>query len=154
MGLEIERKFLIKNDDWKEKSDSGQIIKQGYLNLDVERTVRVRIINGKGVLTIKGKTVKTTRLEFEYEIPLEEAKEILKLSEKSIIEKTRYEIPDNGKIWEIDIFEGENKGLEIAEIELSNEDEEIVIPKWIGKEVSEDSRYYNSSLIKNPFKNW
>lgn len=154
MGVEIERKFLLKNDDWKNYAEKGQVIKQGYLNLAIERTVRVRIVNGKGILTIKGKSVHTTRVEFEYEIPIEDAEEILKLSDKTIIEKTRYKVTDSGKVWEIDIFEGDNKGLEIAEIELSDENELITIPTWVGQEVSTESKYYNSNLITEPFKNW
>jgi CYTH domain-containing protein len=154
MGLEIERKFLLKNSEWKKIAGLGQTIKQGYLNLDAERTVRVRIVNEKGILTIKGKTVGMTRLEFEYEIPIDEAEEIIKLSDKTIIEKTRYEILIDGLNWEIDIFEGNNKGLEVAEIELDNENTQIVKPEWIGLEVTEDTRYYNSNLIINPYEQW
>lgn len=154
MGVEIERKFLLKNDDWKKLATKGQKIKQGYLNLAVERTVRVRIINNQGFLTIKGESVNTTRLEFEYEIPIKEAEEILKLSDKTVIDKTRYKVLACGKVWEIDIFEGDNKGLKIAEIELTDENEVFDIPDWIGEEVSTESKYYNSNLITKPFKNW
>lgn len=147
MGVEIERKFLLKNDDWKKLATKGQKIKQGYLNLAVERTVRVRIINNQGFLPIKGKSVNTTRLEFEYEIPIKEAEEILKLSDKTVIDKTRYKVLACGKVWEIDIFEGDNKGLKIAEIELTDENEVFNIPDWIGEEVSTESKYYNSNLI-------
>lgn len=154
MGVEIERKFLLKNKNWKKLADAGQVIKQGYLNLDKARTVRVRTINGKGILTIKGKTRHTTRLEYEYDIPFKDALELMELAEKTVITKTRYKVLDHGKTWEIDIFDGDNLGLEIAEIELIFEDEKFIIPEWIGQEVSHDSRYYNSSLILNPFKNW
>ena len=154
MGLEIERKYLIKNDAWKTTADSGTKIKQGYLNSNKERTVRVRIYGDKGFLTIKGKNKNLTRQEFEYSIPLEDAQELLKLCEKPIIEKTRYLIKDNNHNWEIDIFEGENKGLEVAEVEVEKEEDQIHSPEWLGKEVSNDSRYYNSSLISSPFCKW
>lgn len=154
MGVEIERKFLLRNSDWKYLADEGQIIKQGYLNLDKERTVRIRTRNDVGFLTIKGQTVNTTRLEFEYEIPIDDANQLLRLCEKSIIEKTRYLVENEGSIWEVDVFEGENKGLEVAEIELESEDQAFEIPHWIGKEVSSEVRYYNSSLIEQPFHNW
>jgi len=154
MAIEIERKFLIKNDNWKPLVQKGQAIKQGYLNLDPERTVRVRLINQKGFLTIKGKSINTSRLEFEYEIPHEEAEELLKLSDKTGIEKTRYELPADGVIWEIDIFQGQNEGLRIAEIELTDENQPFEKPEWLGHEVSLDSRYYNSNLILHPFKKW
>lgn len=154
MGLEIERKFLVKHNSWKEKATLGQHIQQGYLNLDKERTVRVRVIAGKGMLTIKGKTVRTTRLEFEYEIPLDDALQLLNLCEQSILEKTRYLLDYEGNTWEIDVFEGVNEGLCIAEIELETEDQKVALPDWVGKEVSDDIRYYNSNLILHPFKDW
>lgn len=154
MGVEIERKFLLRNSDWKYLADEGQIIKQGYLNLDKERTVRIRTRNDVGFLTIKGQTVNTTRLEFEYEIPIDDANQLLSLCEKSIIEKTRYLVENEGSIWEVDVFEGENGGLEVAEIELESEDQAFEIPHWIGKEVSSEVRYYNSSLIEQPFRDW
>ena len=154
MGFEIERKFLLKSNTWKELADKGQMIKQGYLNLDLESTVRVRILNSRGFLTIKGKSVKTTRVEYEYEIPFQDAMDLLKLCDKTIIEKTRYEVRENGSTWEIDIFKGANKGLEVAEIELNDEHEVITLPEWIGKEISDDARYYNSNLISQPFCVW
>jgi len=154
MGIEIERKFLLKSDDWKQESDQGTSIKQGYLNSAIERTVRIRVTGEKGILTIKGKNVNTSRPEYEYEIPYNEAVELLALCEKPFIEKTRYKVQVNGNVWEIDEFEGENKGLVVAEIELENEDQKFVIPNWIGKEVSDDVRYYNSSLIGRPYSVW
>jgi adenylate cyclase len=154
MGLEIERKFLIKNDAWKTAADNGTKIEQGYLNSNKERTVRVRIYGDAGFLTVKGKNNKLTRQEFEYNIPLVDAQELLKLCEKPLIEKTRYLIKENNHSWEIDIFEGENKGLEIAEIEIEKEKEEINYPDWLGKEVSNESKYYNSSLILRPYCKW
>ena len=122
--------------------------------MEPARTVRVRIKKGKGFLTIKGKTIKTTRQEFEYEIPLEEAQELLAWCVPSIIEKTRYLVKYEGLTWEIDVFEGDNKGLEVAEIELEKEAQIITLPTWIGQEVSHEARYYNANLITTPFKNW
>jgi len=154
MGLEIERKFLIKNEDWKKSIQKQYTIKQGYLNTDPDRTVRIRIKGSKGILTIKGKTVKATRPEYEYEIPLKDAEEMIEFCEKPIIEKTRYIVEHQNKIWEIDIFGGENEGLIIAEIELDDENETFKIPDWIGTEVTTDTRYYNSNLSNTPFKQW
>ena len=154
MGLEIERKFLLKNSDWEKWINQKTSIKQGYLNSDIERTVRVRTTDKVALITIKGKTENTSRQEFEYEIPFEDAESLLKLCETPLIEKTRLIIKYQGRVWEIDRFEGENEGLLIAEIELAREDEEVVLPSWIGEEVSHDARFYNSALIKNPFKNW
>lgn len=154
MGLEIERKFLLKNSDWEKCIDSKTSIRQGYLTTDAERTVRVRTTDETAFITIKGKTQRTTRQEFEYEIPFKDGESLLKLCEAPLIEKTRFIVKDGGRTWEIDKFDGENEGLTIAEIELTSEEEEIHLPDWIGEEVSQDARYYNSSLIKNPFKNW
>lgn len=154
MALEIERKFLLKNNGWKAVADDGTVLKQAYLNTDPERTVRIRIKKDKGYLTIKGKTVKSTRQEFEYEIPFDEANDLLQLCEAPIIEKTRYLVEVNELTWEIDIFEGVNAGLEVAEIELMNEDQQVILPNWIGKEVTDDARYYNSSLVSCPFSLW
>ncbi len=154
MGLEIGKKFLIKADTWRAGVHTAIEIKQGYLNSEVERIVRVRIFGDKGFLTIKGKNENLTRKEFEYNIPLNEAYSLLGLCEKPLIEKTRHLYLHHGNNWEIDVFKGENEGLIIAEIELSSEDQEFKIPKWIGEEISTDSKYYNSSLIANPFVNW
>jgi adenylate cyclase len=154
MGLEIERKFLVKNNSWKSKAQEGVSIKQGYLNSTAERTVRVRVYGDKAFLTIKGKNQNLTRKEFEYEIPLADAQNLLELCEKPIIEKTRFLLSHHTNTWEIDVFEGENKGLIVAEIELTSEEESIDIPSWVGEEVSTDSKYYNSSLLANPYCNW
>ncbi len=154
MGKEIERKFLIKGDDWK-KNSKEVLFRQGYLSTVKERTVRVRTIDNKGFLTIKGITVGATRAEYEYEISVSDANEMLdSLCEKPIIEKTRTKIEYKGLIWEIDKFFGENEGLIVAEVELVSEDQKPAIPEWIGEEVTGDPRYFNSNLIKNPFKNW
>lgn len=147
MAIEIERKFLLKNDTWQNDSrlGEGQAIKQGYLNTDKSRTVRVRTKGEKAYLTIKGKTEGISRAEFEYEIPVEDALELLKLCEASL-EKTRYLLPINNIVWEIDVFEGKHKGLLIAEVELTSEEQAFELPNWIGKEVSGDKCYFNSYL--------
>lgn len=153
---EIERKFLVKNDSFKSLAAAKKKIAQGYLNTNPERTVRVRIANEKAFLTIKGKGNETgmTRFEWEKEIPVEEAKSLLELCEKGVIEKTRFEISSGKHLFEVDEFYGENVGLIIAEIELSDENEAFEKPDWLGKEVTNDERFYNAYLIKNPFKNW
>ncbi len=154
MPKEIERKFLLQNDNWKSQFTSRQIIKQGYLSTQKERAVRVRVLGEKGFLTIKGETVGMTRLEFEYEIPVQEANELLELCEKPLVEKERFIISQGKLNWEIDIFEGDNEGLNLAEVELEDENQEIEIPDWVGEEVTYDSRYFNSNLVKMPFKSW
>lgn len=154
MGLEIERKFLLKHEGWRTLITNSTEIKQGYLNSDKKRTVRVRIRGMEGFLTIKGQNDHLSREEFEYTIPLEEARKLMLLCEKPIIEKTRYEYHTNGLVWEIDEFAGENKGLLLAEVELQSENQSIDLPDWIGEEVSTDPRFYNSSLIKRPYSQW
>jgi adenylate cyclase len=154
MGVEIERKYLIKNSDWKNRVIEKIEIKQGYLNSNIERTVRIRLNNIKAFITIKGKTINTSRQEFEYEIPYEEGNSLINMCESPIIEKTRFIVQEDNGIWEIDEFKGENQGLIVAEIELKHENQKFKVPQWIGKEVSNDSRYYNSSLIHKPYKNW
>jgi adenylate cyclase len=153
MGMEIERKFLVKNDDWRLLGVPVQYA-QGYLVADGERTVRVRVAGANGYLTVKGSTQGFSRLEFEYMVPREEALGMLQLSMTPMIEKYRTKVRYEGKIWEVDEFEGDNKGLIVAEIELKSEDESFSIPPWIGQEVTGDIRYYNSFLARNPFKNW
>lgn len=153
MGKEIERKFLVKEERWRPKEE-GVRIAQGYLSTVPERTVRVRIKGRRGYLTVKGKNEGISRKEFEYEIPLEDAEELLKLSESSILEKRRYRETVEGHIWEVDVFFGENEGLFLAEIELQYENESFKKPEWLGEEVSEDSRYYNSNLSRQPYRKW
>jgi len=154
MAIEIERKFLVADDSWRGLGQ-GSHYRQGYLSTEPGRTVRVRVADGKGYLTIKGKTVKASRAEYEYAIPLEEAGAMLdELCERPLIEKTRYRIEYQGLIWEVDEFEGENAGLVIAEVELADADQAVALPAWIGEEVTADPRYYNASLIANPFSNW
>ena len=154
MGKEIEKKFLITGDDWR-RLGTGEPYCQGYLNSEKGRTVRVRTIKDRGILTIKGPNVGATRLEYEYEIPFEEAREMLQeLCRKPLIEKTRHKVSFGGFTWEIDEFKGENEGLLFAEIELEYETQSFDKPSWIGKEVTDDSRYYNANLVTNPFSNW
>lgn len=152
MPKEIERKFLVKNDAWR--TTSGTNYRQGYLSSVKERTVRVRVIENKGFLTIKGIAVGATRLEFEYEIPRRDADILLGICEQPLIEKKRYRVEHKGFIWEVDEFFGDNQGLIIAELELESEDQEFPRPDWAGEEVTGDSRYFNSNLIKNPFTAW
>jgi len=154
MGKEIERKYLVKNEDWKKLAE-GVYYKQGYLSTVKERTVRVRTIGEKGFLTIKGVTVGVTRSEFEYAIPADEANQMLdNLCEKPIIEKLRAKIAYKGLTWEIDEFHGENEGLVVAEVEIQDENQQIELPEWVGEEVSGDPRYFNSNLIKHPYAKW
>jgi len=154
--VEIERKFLVKSDDFKKQAFAQNKIAQGYLSSIPERTVRVRIKGHKGFITIKGigQSGGMSRFEWENEIPLDEAQELLKLCEKGKIEKTRYEIKSGIHVYEVDEFYGENEGLIMAEIELSSEDEAFEKPEWLGVEVTNDQRYYNAYLSKNPFKDW
>ncbi|MBC1236556.1 CYTH domain-containing protein [Nostoc sp. 2RC] len=154
MAKEIERKYLVIGDEWRHLA-KGSVYRQGYIPTQDKVTVRVRIVGEKGYLTIKGPTVQYSRLEFEYPIPVEDAQEMLEtLCQRPFIEKIRYQIQSDGLIWEIDEFEGVNKGLILAEVELSDENQQIELPAWIGKEVSDDSRYYNSNLVKYPFSQW
>ncbi|QII71934.1 CYTH domain-containing protein [Apibacter sp. B2966] len=155
MGQEIERKYLITG-EFKSKAIKSLQIKQGYLSSIPERTVRVRIQDNQGFLTIKGSNKKNSisRFEWEKEITKEEANELIQLCEVGIIDKKRYIVPFGNKIIEVDEFYGENEGLILAEIELDDENETIEKPDWLGKEVTDDPRYYNSMLMKNPYKNW
>lgn len=154
MAQEIERKFLLTGDAWRGLAE-GVHYRQGYLNSIKERTVRVRTINDKGFLTIKGITVGATRVEYEYEIPKDECTAMLDdLAEKPIIDKKRYKVDYAGFIWEVDEFFGENEGLIVAEVELESEDQKFDAPEWIGEEVTGDPRYFNSNLIKHPFTKW
>lgn len=154
MGKEIERKFLVKDDAFKQMA-KGTRYRQGYLSSTKERVVRVRTIDDKGFLTVKGITTGATRVEYEYEIPANDADAMLdELCEKPIIEKNRYKIPKGQFVWEIDEFFGENDGLVVAEVELESEDQAFAKPEWVGAEVTGDPKYFNSNLIQNPYKNW
>lgn len=154
--IEIERKFLVNSDAFKNDALRKNHIAQGYLNSTPERTVRVRIKGDTGYLTIKGKSNETglSRFEWEKEIPLEEAKALLLLCEKGIIEKNRYEVPVGKHLFEVDEFFGENIGLLLAEVELQSESEFFEKPYWLGDEVTQDQRYYNSYLSQHPFISW
>ncbi len=154
MAKEIERKYLVKLDTWKPQG-AGIHFKQGYLNSQKERVVRVRIEGTKAKLTIKGLTTGVTRSEFEYSIPVDDAALLLdNLCEQPLIDKHRHKEEHHGKTWEIDVFHGLNEGLVVAEIELVSEDEKIVLPDWVAEEVSSDPRYFNSNLLKHPFQSW
>ncbi|MBD2446219.1 CYTH domain-containing protein [Nostoc sp. FACHB-152] len=154
MAKEIERKFLVKSDSWRQLAQ-GSVYRQGYISTQKAATVRVRIADNRGYLTIKGRSEKYTRAEFEYVIPVADAQEMLDtLCDRPLIEKVRYKIDWAGLTWEIDEFDGANKGLIIAEVELSDKQQQIELPDWIGEEVSDDPRYFNSNLAKVPFSQW
>lgn len=154
--LEIERKFLVKSDAFKEQAKSHRLIAQGYLNSDPERTVRIRISGESGFLTVKGKSDDsgTTRLEWETEMALHEARQLLHICEKGLIEKTRYFIPSGEFTFEVDEFHGENQGLVLAELELRSADQTFPKPDWLGEEVTGQIEYYNSHLSQNPYSTW
>ena len=152
MGVEIERKFKVK--EHFRPTGVGIEMAQGYLSRDPRRTVRIRIAGIQGFLTIKGETCGATRSEYEYEIPAEEARELLALCDTPLVEKTRYVEMFCGKRWEVDIFHGANEGLRVAEIELAAEAEEFALPKWVGDEVTGERRYYNAALIAHPYSAW
>ena len=154
MGVEIERKFIVDNNKLPHLTN-GYTIKQGYIQTVDHTTVRVRIRDKEAFLTIKGKSKGATRLEFEYPVPLHDANDMInKLCQKSLIDKTRYLVDHEGHTWEVDIFEGKNKGLIVAEIELKSEDESFSLPGWVTKEVTDDIRYFNSNLITHPYIHW
>ncbi len=154
MGEEIERKFLVVDDRWRERA-TGVRYRQGFLSTEPERAVRVRVAGSTGTLTIKGLGAGARRAEFEYPIPVEDAERLLDaICKRPLIEKVRYTLKVGAHTWEVDVFEGENDGLRIAEVELENEDEELEIPDWVGEEVTGDPRYFNSSLVANPYETW
>lgn len=155
MATEVERKFLINPTEW-EKVEKGQgtLYMQGYISTDPSKTVRVRVAGTKGFLTIKGATTGVSRGEFEYEIPVDDAQQMLNSFCPSRIMKTRHEIIYHGKLWEVDVFLDQNEGLIVAEIELNREDETFDLPGWVGEEVSDDARYYNAQLSVKPFNKW
>lgn len=154
MGIEIERKFLVRNDAWKALA-VGSYLKQGYLSSEPGRIVRIRIEGESAMLTIKGLNTGISCGEWEYSIPLNDAQILLDtVCQKPLIEKYRYRLPLNGLTWEIDEFLGENTGLVVAEIELPSEDFDFHHPEWLGEEVSHDRRYANANLLKHPYKSW
>lgn len=153
MGKEIERKFLVVSDDWREGA-VGTLFKQGYLSRDPGHTVRVRLAGEQGFLTVKGRRRGLTKAEYEYAIPGGDAIELLRMCGQPLIEKVRYRVPHAGKVWEVDEFSGANAGLVVAEIELQAETELFELPPWVGQEVSQDKRYYNSQLGVRPYSVW
>ena len=155
MGFEIERKFLVINDRWKENVISRSRLQQGYLANQANASVRVRIADDNAWLNIKSTTIGISRLEFEYAIPRQDAEEMLAQSaQKPFIDKTRYRVRCGDHIWDLDQFDGENLGLVVAEVELESEDQPFEMPVWAGEEVSQDTRYYNVNLIKHPYNRW
>jgi adenylate cyclase len=156
MGMEIERKFLVNNNILKVLDNDFNIIKQGYIPRENGTTVRIRIQDNKGIITLKGMSHGFSRKEFEYTIPLDEANEMLEtMCDERVIDKKRYIIKEvDGHIWEVDFFEGLNEGLVVAEIELKSEDEGFILPDWVDKEVTHETKYYNALLMSNPYSNW
>jgi len=153
MGIEIERKFLIIHNDWPRKA--GKHYRQGYISSDPRRVVRVRVVGDTGFLTIKGELSGCSCPEYEYLIPEQDARKMLEsLCVGSIIEKKRYQIPFEGFVWAVDVFERENSGLILAEVELSSEEEKLKKPDWIGEEVTGDKRFYNAYLSRHPYSEW
>lgn len=152
MGVEIERKFLVCGDAWR--STNPVRYAQGYLNRDKHRTVRVRIAGERGVLTVKGLTTGASRAEFEYDVPLSDARAMLRLCDGPLVEKKRHLVEHLGMTWEVDEFLGDNAGLVVAEIELPDADYAFEMPEWVAEEVTLDARYFNSNLALNPFSSW
>jgi len=153
MAIEIERKFLVLSDAWREGASPSRIV-QGFLSRDPERIVRVRLRDDEAFLTVKGKGTGLARVEVEVAIPAEEARQLLPLCLPPLIEKTRHLVTWAGHLWEVDEFEGDNAGLVVAEVELAAEDETFERPPWLGREVSDDFRYSNSALSERPWRDW
>jgi len=154
MAIEIERRFLVNGDDWRELVSGSADICQGYLSTDKNRVVRVRCCDGKGHITIKGLKQRSSAVEFEYEIPIGQAKEMIESLSVGVISKVRHTIAIGDLVWQVDEFSGKNVGLVIAEVELDSEGQEIDLPDWIGKEITQDHQYANSSLAEKPFSKW
>ncbi len=155
MGVEIERKFLVRDAAWRKEAVAESTIRQGYLSVEPERTVRVRLADERGFFTVKGLSRGQARAEYEYPIPAQDAQEMLdRLCLRPLIEKIRYRVPHGGLMWEVDVFFGDNEGLVVAEVELTEEGQAVDLPAWAGREVTEDRRYYNASLIQHPFSTW
>lgn len=153
MAQEIERKYLVNGESWKQLA-SGTVYRQGYIYTVNRKTVRVRVIDQQGYLTIKGPSKGTVRSEFEYPIPLADAEEMLDtLCDRPLIEKIRYKIPQGDLVWEVDEFLGDNAGLVVAEVELNDPNQEISLPDWIDRQVT-DPKYFNSNLARHPYKDW
>ena len=153
MGVEIERKFLLKGEDWRALGEP-LLLRQGYLSSNPARVVRVRVEGDQAYMTVKSKSVGATRGEWEYPIPLSDANELLALCEPPLVEKFRRKIAFAGNVWEVDEFLGANAGLVVAEIELGSENQPFERPDWIGAEVTHDARYFNSALARHPYSAW
>ncbi|MFQ5645122.1 MAG: CYTH domain-containing protein [Thiogranum sp.] len=155
MAIEIERKFLLRDDSWRRQADAGVHYSQGYLSSDPQRCIRVRLAGDRAWLNIKKATSTLRRLEYDYPIPAADAAELLdELCAGERVDKTRYQVQHAGHLWEVDVFEGANAGLMVAEIELEDEREDFARPPWLGEEVSHDPRYYNMNLAKTPYTQW
>jgi adenylate cyclase len=155
MPIEIERKFLVRGDAWRRASTSSADLRQGYLNLEQRCSIRVRTDGERGWLNIKGATVGVQRPEYEFEIPLQQAEELLaSFAVAPLIEKTRFLVPFGLQTWEVDEFRGANRGLVVAEIELDDADQAVEVPDWVGQEVTDDVRYYNTFLARHPYSEW
>jgi adenylate cyclase len=155
MPFEIERKFLVRDESWRASAGSSLSIRQGYLTRNESMTVRIRIIDQvRAKLTIKSPVSNARRFEFEYEIPFADAATLIALRKGRLVEKLRYKLPWHGLIWDIDVFQGDNQGLVIAEIELPHENEVFETPKWLGREVTSDPRYSNTNLARTPYRSW
>jgi adenylate cyclase len=155
MATEIERKFLVQNDLWRDQVIEESRLQQGYLANQNNASIRVRTANGRAWLNIKSATLGIRRLEFEYEIPLEDAEQILQeIAQQPFIDKIRYKVKCGDHVWDLDVFEGANNGLVVAEVELGTEDEAFEMPQWAGAEVSGDPRYYNVNLVQHPYRDW
>ena len=154
MPLEIERKFLVAHQGWRAASGPGTRLAQGYLCADADRTVRIRLAGEAAWITVKGPSDGISRAEFEYPVPVAEAREMLALCLPSVVEKTRHRLDFKGFTWEIDEFHGDNEGLLLAEVELHSADQSPPLPDWLGPEVSNDPRYANSRLARHPFGRW
>ena len=155
MATEIERKFLVRDTSWRQQADEGQRMRQGYMVGGEQASVRVRVQGEQAFLNIKSATLGVWRREYDYPIPLRDGEEILDhLCTGPLIDKTRYHVEYAGHTWEVDVFEGDNAGLVVAEIELDSEDQVFEKPHWVGDEVSHDPRYYNVCLVKHPYKEW
>jgi adenylate cyclase len=153
MGVEIERKYLVRDTGILDEAD-GIAYRQGYLSTDPDRTVRIRRAGEHGYVTIKGRSHGATRAEFEYEIPPSDADDMLLLCVGPVIDKIRHRIEYAGRIWEVDVFGGANEGLVVAEVELPSEEADIDLPRWVGDEVTDDPRYFNANLVAHPFRDW
>ncbi|RLK50292.1 adenylate cyclase [Alkalispirillum mobile] len=155
MPAEIERKFLVRDDSWRQQAGPGNPYRQGYFGGTRRASIRVRISGDEGRLNIKSMTLGVERQEYEYPVPVDEAREMLDtLCERPFVEKVRYEVPVGDHVWEVDVFEGDNAGLVVAEVELNDPDEGFEMPAWAGEEVSHDPKYYNINLVKHPYRAW